>query len=93
MSTLASTTIGSVGFNNIISEVSMIRVTQNTKVASIVLALLELFATLPDEATFVWTSNWTPMKVLFLVNKYSVLLDTTLTIISCYGFGTVFSEC
>ncbi|KAM5545384.1 hypothetical protein V8D89_000997 [Ganoderma adspersum] len=80
MITAISTTFASIGLTGGLLDIPLIRATQNMKVASITFALLELFATLPDEARFIWTSDWSTMKVIFLINKYSVLPDTVMTI-------------
>ncbi|KAI0765089.1 hypothetical protein C8Q74DRAFT_1026026 [Fomes fomentarius] len=61
-----------------VSNLYLLHVTKCTTVAASTLAALEIIATFSDEVAFIWPGRWSIMKVIFLVNKYSVLLDTTL---------------
>ncbi|KAI0325786.1 hypothetical protein GY45DRAFT_1329807 [Cubamyces sp. BRFM 1775] len=40
--------------------------------------LLEIISTLEDEVRLIWPSRWSIMKVIFLLNRYSPLIDSTL---------------
>ncbi|RPD65331.1 hypothetical protein L227DRAFT_649463 [Lentinus tigrinus ALCF2SS1-6] len=42
--------------------------------------ILEILATLPDEVTFLWPDRLSIMKVVYFVNKYSVLVDALLAV-------------
>ena len=43
--------------------------------------VLEILSTLPDEVALVWPNKLDVMKIVFLANKYSPLLDLTIAII------------
>ena len=42
--------------------------------------VLEIVSTLPDEVALVWPNKLDVMKIVFLINKYSPLLDATIAI-------------
>ncbi|KAI0746623.1 hypothetical protein C8Q80DRAFT_783400 [Daedaleopsis nitida] len=52
------------------------------EVASLTFALLEILSTLPEEVKYVWPNKMSLMKLVFFVNKYSVLVDATLAVMS-----------
>ncbi|KAI0701610.1 hypothetical protein C8Q76DRAFT_802577 [Earliella scabrosa] len=58
--------------------------TKNTtlyfKVASLALAIWEILCTLPDEVAHMWSAGLSPTKVVYFINKYSVLVDLLLAI-------------
>ncbi|KAI0746643.1 hypothetical protein C8Q80DRAFT_785614 [Daedaleopsis nitida] len=56
-----------------------LRITKYSKVASCALALYEILSTLPDEIAFIWPTRMTAMKVVYFVNKYSIVVDLSLT--------------
>ncbi|KAI0701611.1 hypothetical protein C8Q76DRAFT_235269 [Earliella scabrosa] len=60
----------------------LLQITKYCAAMSCTLALLEMLQTLPDEVAFIWPSPLTPVKVIFLANKYLVLVDTALSIVS-----------
>ncbi|KAM5541793.1 hypothetical protein V8D89_004522 [Ganoderma adspersum] len=45
------------------------------QIAAIACCVLEAIDTLPDEIRYLWPSQWSGMKVIYLVNKYSPLID------------------
>ncbi|KAM5541783.1 hypothetical protein V8D89_004512, partial [Ganoderma adspersum] len=56
-------------------------------VASMTYSILEIVSTLPDEVEFIWPAKRGFMKTVFLINKYSPLIDFTLV-----ALGTVARE-
>ncbi|RPD65327.1 hypothetical protein L226DRAFT_557906 [Lentinus tigrinus ALCF2SS1-7] len=61
-------------------DLNFLNVTKYSKVVAFTLSLLEIISTFPEEIALVWPNKLDLMKVVFLVNKYSPLLDTTLSI-------------
>ncbi|EJF63575.1 hypothetical protein DICSQDRAFT_125406 [Dichomitus squalens LYAD-421 SS1] len=53
-----------------------------------------LVATMVYLVSLIWTTNWSVMKVVFLVNKYSPVIDITLMALGpdSYFAGTLVSE-
>ena len=41
------------------------------------------------QVTYMWSSRLSPMKVMYFVNKYTVLLDTILSMISRFSVSTL----
>ncbi|TFK86393.1 hypothetical protein K466DRAFT_587266 [Polyporus arcularius HHB13444] len=58
----------------------LLNITKYSKVVACTLSLLEITSTLPEEVTLVWPKKLDVMKIVFLINKYSPLLNTTLGI-------------
>ncbi|KAI0655353.1 hypothetical protein C8Q70DRAFT_936475 [Cubamyces menziesii] len=52
----------------------------NATVCSTTYLLLEIISTLEDEIRFIWPSRWSIMKVIFLLNRYSPLIDSFLAL-------------
>nr|VWP00773.1 Magnesium transport protein CorA [Ganoderma boninense] len=46
--------------------------------ASMTYSMLEIVSTLPDEVELIWPAKRGVMKTIFLINKYSPLIDFTL---------------
>ncbi|KAJ8456245.1 hypothetical protein ONZ51_g12233 [Trametes cubensis] len=47
--------------------------------------LLEIISTLEDEVRLIWPSRWSIMKIIFLLNRYSPLIDSTLGLTMMLG--------
>jgi len=62
-----------------------LRATQYTIVACASLWAYDLLLTLDREVYFVWGSKLTAGKILFFLNRYSPILDSTLTIYILHG--------
>ncbi|KAI0701609.1 hypothetical protein C8Q76DRAFT_861708 [Earliella scabrosa] len=61
-----------------LERLSDFQVTKYVIVASFILALLDILSTLPDEVAHIWSARFSSMTMLYFINKYSVLLDTSL---------------
>ncbi|KAF8525073.1 hypothetical protein BU17DRAFT_83985 [Hysterangium stoloniferum] len=67
-------------FDELLQPVVGLRSTEYTIVACAALLAYEYFLTLDREIYFVWGSQWSLGKVIFFLNRYSPIIDTTLAI-------------
>jgi len=51
-----------------------------TQVAMLTLLAYDYIISLPQEVSYMWFSNWSWIKILYLFSRYSPFLDTTLAI-------------
>ncbi|KAI0708124.1 hypothetical protein C8T65DRAFT_650696 [Cerioporus squamosus] len=58
----------------------LLSITKYSKVVACTMSLLEITSTLPEEVALVWPNKLNIMKIVFLVNKYSPLFDTSISI-------------
>ncbi|KAJ2986273.1 hypothetical protein NUW54_g9835 [Trametes sanguinea] len=63
---------------NVRDSLPLLTLVKCAGVFSTTLLLLEILSTLEDEVALIWPSRWSLMKVIFLVNRYSPFIDTTL---------------
>nr|VWP00776.1 Uncharacterized protein [Ganoderma boninense] len=54
---------------------------KHIQTAAITCCVLEAIDTLPDEILYLWPSEWSAMKIIYLVNKYSPLVDIVLLVL------------
>ncbi|KAI1789431.1 hypothetical protein LXA43DRAFT_1096318 [Ganoderma leucocontextum] len=62
-------------------DLHLYEVHKHIQTAAITCCMLEAVATLPDEVRYLWPSEWSLMKVVYLVNKYSPLIDVVLLVL------------
>ncbi|KAI6044380.1 hypothetical protein EDC04DRAFT_360304 [Pisolithus marmoratus] len=60
-------------------------------VAGYTLLVYDYFLTLSDEVEYIWNAPWTPVKFIYLANRYTVLLGQTLICIQATGFVATFT--
>ncbi|OSD07864.1 hypothetical protein PYCCODRAFT_359075 [Trametes coccinea BRFM310] len=63
---------------NVRDSLPLLTLVKCAGVLSSTLLLSEVLSTLEDEVALIWPSRWSLMKVIFLVNRYSPFIDTTL---------------
>ncbi|EJF63557.1 hypothetical protein DICSQDRAFT_167621 [Dichomitus squalens LYAD-421 SS1] len=56
-------------------DLYLYQVNKYLQFAALTCSILEIISTLPDEISLIWPARRSFMKVIFLVNKYSPLLD------------------
>ncbi|RPD65322.1 hypothetical protein L226DRAFT_245483 [Lentinus tigrinus ALCF2SS1-7] len=56
----------------------LLRLVKNSGVASMAFLLSEIIQGLDDEITYIWPSRFSVMKFIYMVNRYSPVIDTTL---------------
>ncbi|OCH87889.1 hypothetical protein OBBRIDRAFT_128728 [Obba rivulosa] len=62
-------------------------------VASLAAAIYDYFLTMGDEVSLVWPSRWSLMKVLFLLNRYLVFVDTAIAVQTSINLFSNLEEC
>ncbi|KAF8508510.1 hypothetical protein JB92DRAFT_593032 [Gautieria morchelliformis] len=62
-----------------------LRVTEYVTVACTALLVYDYFLTLDREVFFVWGSRWSVGKIIFFVNRYCPIIDTSLAVFSITG--------
>ncbi|KAI0767310.1 hypothetical protein C8Q74DRAFT_1370122 [Fomes fomentarius] len=70
---------------SLIQSLWLLEVTKYTAVASITFLVLEIISTTDQEVTYIWPSRWTAMKVIYLINRYSPLIDGPLGLSTYMG--------
>ncbi|KAG9125541.1 hypothetical protein FRC07_007193 [Ceratobasidium sp. 392] len=59
-------------------ELLHVRASRYLSAAGYVLLLYDYFLTLPEEVRLIWPTSWSLVKVLFLINRYSVPIFLTI---------------
>ncbi|TBU54388.1 hypothetical protein BD310DRAFT_936058 [Dichomitus squalens] len=62
-------------------NLSFYQIHKHIQTGAITCCILEIVATLPDEVMYMWPSDWSLMKVVYLFNKYSPLIDIVLLVL------------
>ncbi|KAI0690664.1 hypothetical protein C8T65DRAFT_97129 [Cerioporus squamosus] len=61
-----------------VRNLHLLRLVKSSGVASMVLLLSEILHGLDDEIAYLWPSRFSLIKFMYMVNRYSPLIDTTL---------------
>ncbi|KAG8742328.1 hypothetical protein FRC12_015394 [Ceratobasidium sp. 428] len=68
-------------------ELSHVRASRYLSAAGYVLLLYDYLLTLPDEVRLIWPTSWSLVKVLFLINRYTVPVFLTVNNWAMSGFS------
>ncbi|KAI0325788.1 hypothetical protein GY45DRAFT_1364296 [Cubamyces sp. BRFM 1775] len=66
--------------SNVGRNLSMLEIVKYAGLCSSTYLLLEIISTLEDEIRLIWPSRWSIMKIIYLLNRYSPLIDSTLSL-------------
>ncbi|KAJ7621124.1 hypothetical protein FB45DRAFT_135045 [Roridomyces roridus] len=66
-----------------------LRTTRYTSAAGLVILLYDHVLTLPDEARFIWSANWSSGKILFLALRYLVPMIMIIETIQLAGISAI----
>ncbi|PIL27849.1 hypothetical protein GSI_11003 [Ganoderma sinense ZZ0214-1] len=64
-----------------VGDLYLYQINRYLQFASLTCCVLEIISTLPDEVSLVWPAKRSFMKTIFLINKYSPLLDFTFIVL------------
>ncbi|KAL1941571.1 hypothetical protein VTO73DRAFT_7010 [Trametes versicolor] len=65
---------------NVVHNLTLLDLEKYSGVMSYTLLWLEQLSTFEDEVRYIWPSRWSLMKTVFLINRYSPMIDATLNI-------------
>ncbi|KAG8688355.1 hypothetical protein FRC08_011481 [Ceratobasidium sp. 394] len=68
-------------------ELLHVRASRYVSAAGYVLLLYDYFLTLPDEVKLIWPTSWSLVKILFLINRYTVPIFLTVNSWAMSGFS------
>ncbi|KAF8599788.1 hypothetical protein BDV93DRAFT_609081 [Ceratobasidium sp. AG-I] len=76
-----------IDIHEIESDILNVRASRYLSAAGYVLLLYDYFLTLPDEVRLIWPTDWSLVKILFLINRYTVPVFLTINSWEMTGFS------